>query len=240
MNKLVIASIFRDSEAYLPRYLNQITALIDTWHGDIGFVWLEGDSVDNTRRMLTTARNNLLQQRHSCELLRHDTNQALGDTALAGKERMTRLANCWNMCLSNLPSCAYTIVVESDLIWDTVTVLTAIAGINNNRRVIAPKLMIEGGTLLTGNKMFYDTHGFSKKSGNFTNNMPYWLESAKEKDERYLRCMTMGGMLVSKYETQRDVRFALSTCILDYPDGCGLFMDKTLSIYHPPPRHIYA
>lgn len=225
MLDLVILSIFRQSENYLNRYLQQINGIFEDFQGNCGVIWLEGDSTDNTYKLLQSAKLDLENRGHTANLIKYDTHGPYWKS-IVNKERWMQLSTCWNKCLDNLIPSKYTICVESDLKYQPEIVPKLIDCLDENHHVIYPMLMIDGKDL------FYDTWGFSKNGIKFRNNYPYYDGILAEKED-LMKLTSGGGMIVSTYQYQKYGRFGIEDCIMKFPKGVNLFMHRYLKIYHP-------
>ena len=235
MYNLTISSIFRQSEKYLPQYLKQVEEVFSGQDGKCAAVWLEGDSTDNTYKMLSDAKEKLEANGHYVNLIKYDCNGPYWESK-ADKSRWLQLATCWNKCLDGLVPAKYTICVESDIRYDSSIVPKLIEKVDVEHNVVYPMLMIDRSLELFPREIFYDTWGFSRGGRKFGGFYPYYSDSPSQKDEaELLEITTGGGMIVSTYEHQKDGRFGTDDCIMKFKDDVKLYMHKHLKIYHPAP-----
>lgn len=106
---LAICSIFSNSANYLSRYFDQLEWI----KGEKYYLWLEGNSTDNTYATL----ENYLKNKQG-RLFKQDVGRIYG--SVENKERFQQLADLWNILIENIPEDATEVLfVESDLVWST-------------------------------------------------------------------------------------------------------------------------
>ena len=235
---LTILSIFRQSEKYVYRYLQQVTEAFEVNGGKCHAVWLEGDSSDNTYKILQEGKEKLEQTgRVDVTLIKYDNGGPHWESII-NADRWYQLATCWNNCLAGLKPSKITICVESDLIYNPAIIQQLVSKIDETHHVIYPMLMTYDGSYekTPESPRFHDTWGMRRGEIRFSNYPPYWVQSDFLKEEEDLLQITLGGgMIVTTYNYQKRGHFETSCCIMTYPPDVNLFMHKKLSIYHPMP-----
>ena len=235
---LTILSIFRQSEKYVYRYLQQVTEAFELNGGKCHAVWLEGDSTDNTYKILQQAKEKLEQTGNVDVTLIKFDNRGPYWGSIVNSDRWLQIATCWNKCIEGLKPSKITICVESDLIYNPAVIKPLVDKIDENHHVIYPMLMTYDGSYERTPEFehFHDTWGMRRKNINFSNFPPYWPDSDELTEEEDLLEITRGGgMIVTTYEYQQRGQFETSCCIMKYPSDVKLFMHKGLRIYHPMP-----
>lgn len=226
MHDLTILSIFRDSADYLERYGRQVMAVmaaIPKWH--FQFIWLEGDSRDDTRRIL--------------DVLWRDV-RAAGATGMIGTynhggpaypsidnpDRWRQLAGVWNRNLDRLAPTRYAVCVESDLIWQPEDMLHCIGMIEAGMCDVAYPLL-----MLRDTEQFYDTHAYKALDGSpwsaWAPYAPGW------RGERYVPVREAGGMVVATGAVMQEARWGDDDCVLHFPAGTRCLVDMHTRIRHP-------
>lgn len=239
MPYLTILSIFRQSEGYLQRYLDQVERAFDLIQKPCRAVWLEGDSTDQTYTLLQEAKERFESKGHTVTLIQFPIGGIKWESTNA-PSRWNQIATCWNRCLQELTPSDFTICVESDLIWPADIVQKLSAKLDANHHVVAPMLMIDQSEKIMKMPWFYDIWGFSRGGKKFRSTWPYWVKDTTLIEEKeLLQVQTAGGMLVSTYPHQSKAHWDLNTCIMKYSAETRIFMDKTLKIYHPAPLQWY-
>lgn len=221
---IAILSIFRNASSYIERYFDQTQQLrrqlLD--RGDYLYLLLgHGDSTDDT---------DILLNEEVCFALGAE----LFDVAHGGPEyfsvvnpeRMRQLAGCANALLDQLPENVDVVGwVESDLVWDTDTLLRLI---DHTRHVpaVAP--------LVKQDEFFYDTWAFRKNGEHFTHSTPYckWL------DRDLMELDSAGSVLFVRAEYARKARFDNGEAIVGFSrslrrHGATIWCDPTLRVEHP-------
>ncbi len=238
MYDLTILSIFRQSEKYLNRYVQQLTEAFQLNGGKCHAVWLEGDSTDRTYKMLTDAKQKLEEAGNIDVTLIKYEHGGPHWASIINADRWHQIATCWNNCLAGLKPSKITICVESDLIYNPAIIEQLALKIDENHHVIYPMLMMYDGSYEKTPEFewFHDTWGMRRGEIRFSNLPPYWPQSALLKEDEDLLQITLGGgMIVTTYDYQKRGQFDTSCCIMTYPTDVNLFMHKKLRIYHPMP-----
>jgi len=235
---LTILSIFRQSETYVYRYLQQVTEVFELNGGKCHAVWLEGDSTDNTYQILTDGKEKLEKMGNvDVTLIKYDNGGPYWQS-IVNADRWLQIAICWNKCLEELQPSKITICVESDLIYNPAVIKPLVDKIDEKHHVIYPMLMMYDGSYEKTPEFeyFHDTWGMRRGNINFSNLPPYWPDSEQLTEEEDLLEITRGGgMIVTTYEYQKRGQFDTTCCIMKYPSDVKLFMHKGLKIYHPMP-----
>src|SRR3989304_9174143 len=238
MIDLTILSIFRQSSSYLARYFSQIEKAFQLSDGRCHALWLEGDSTDDTCALLAQKKRELEQMGHLVTIVKNDLRKELWPSVKNAK-RWNQLAACWNKCLGSLLPSKIAVCVESDLIWDPSIIQKIVPKLDKEHQVIAPMLLLDKSKEVMGEWWFYDTWGFSRGKHKFRLTNPYWKRMKHLRHEKeLLEVSTAGGLLGSTYDVYHKSKWDLETCILSYPQGTKVFLDKTLQIYHPATRFI--
>lgn len=235
---LTILSIFRQSEKYVYRYLQQVTEAFELNGGKCHAVWLEGDSTDQTYSILQQGKEKLEETGNVDVTLIKFDNGGPYWPSIVNQDRWFQIATCWNKCLEGLKPSKITICVESDLIYNPSVIKPLVDKIDEKHHVIYPMLMTYDGSYEKTPECehFHDTWGMRRGNLNFSNLPPYWPESEELTEEEDLLEITRGGgMIVTTYEYQKRGKFDTTCCIMKYPSDVKLFMHKGLKIYHPMP-----
>ena len=237
MYDITLFSIFRDSQGYLERYLNQVLGVFELIGGKCRAVWLEGDSIDNTKHILIKAKRQLKEWGYDVTLV-HYNHGGPHWASEPNKDRWHVLANCWNKCLNLIKPTKYTMVVESDLIYNSEIVFDLIRKLDEDHHVIYPLLLVDRSLEKFPFEYYYDTWGFTREGKHFIHEPPYWPTSKNLIEENeLLEITTGGGMILSTYDIQIKGLFDQTCCVMKYPSDIKLFAHKECKIYHPVPNH---
>lgn len=134
----------------------RIAHLLDKTYRPLRFIWIVGDSEDDTERALRYAAAN---SDRDIAVIKHDTG-IIGQTPDLRLARIGQTADAGLACI--LPSDDYMMLHESDLITPPDIV---------ERFLATGKMPIAGWPTL-GNR-FYDTYAYRKDGAMFTNDPPY-------------------------------------------------------------------
>jgi hypothetical protein len=223
--KIVLCSAFRNACAYLPRYFAQVAVLGKALaaRGDtLELILGEGDSSDNTRGNLSYIFRHLPATIVDCS----HGGPVFGPVVNA--QRFKQLAHVGNQIWQRIPATAQAVVyVESDLIWDTKTLLALI-----DRLFFYPSICP---LILEANGLFYDVWAYRRGGQHFTKQPPYHpdingaevlqLDSAGS-------CLALGAGLARHVSfTEEEVFVGL--CKQINQTGGGVYLDPALSIQHP-------
>ncbi len=220
IDDLQILSIFRDSMAYLDRYVAQVREALELYRS-AHLIWLEGDSIDGTKQCLPILAHEF--ERSSVRVTHLELDQ--GNPYYPSvdlPERWRVLERAWNTALSALESSRLAVCVESDLIWSWDALATCLEHVESGRCEVAAPMLKRG-------SIFYDTHGFTRAGQHFTNAPPFipaW------DGDQFVPCDTMGGMLCTTYAHLRDAEWR-DGCVLRFAPGVRLLLDTSVEIQHP-------
>lgn len=254
---MIVASIFRDSEAYLKNYLDQCWALKEAL-GDVQFVWCEGDSEDKTAEILAD-----VQMAFAAVL--KDTSDGAKRVDGGGdwsRGRWSRLAAIWNYALKTSLDCGNKdgkiLLVESEIRW-TVDDVQRLAGLQNYLEQtvkcvdVAPQVMAvhDDPEPAAPNRraVFYDTHGFRRGDKFFNGDQPHWKNLAGlHEDDRCVELTTAGSMILTKVDNVVGEHWASTTkqnpweilvgkfdpldCVYKAPPYVRTFMSKEVKAWH--------
>lgn len=224
---VIIGSIFRDAEQYVPRYFEQIDRLRDVVD-DVRLVICEGDSDDDTFDALAdriTASDYLIKFDHG--------GPKYG--SVDNPDRWRQLAQVCNVVMGSIASRVKdddsVIYVESDLIW-TADTFTQLLEDLNFVGAVAP-MSIYGKT-----NGWYETWGATKDGVAFTPDPPYHPSLDGEPDFVLTPIDTMGSCIATRGAFARSARFSPVDCIRGYSRDLarlagGLFLDRTVAVFHP-------
>lgn len=223
---IVIASIFRDSESYIPRYFNQVQQLIalNTLHGDTTrLVIAEGDSADDTYAALSKKSARL-----DVELLKIDH----GGPRFGSIDNATRWHNISKVCNGVLERIRddddVVVYVESDLLWFPESIRALISD-TLHYDAVSPICI----HLATG--QFYDTWGFRKDGICFAPQAPYHPNIR----DNYSVLDSAGSCIVMRGEVARACRFNPPELGIVgfgqdiHKHGFSLHLNKNHRVLHP-------
>lgn len=221
---MIVASVFRDSESYLGRYVAQIEALRE--HIDVYVIAVEGDSDDNTWKALQDTDFYVLKAEHGGPRYGSiDYPTRWRQIAAACNVAMIAATR---LCEPDGPFC----YIESDLIVEPETLLTLQDDLTRVPAV-APMSMIRNQT--TGELRFYDTYGHTKNGKPFQTLEPYcddWDPDTLIPIDTAGSCfMTLGHYLPL-------LNFSPTSCIRGIGEslrdnGYQLYLDPTVEVTHP-------
>ncbi len=231
--KVVLASIFRDSCPYLPRYFTQVRALRDALLPDKEFrcIWCEGDSTDATYETLKGWADHyapyidLFQYHHGGPKYPSEDIE----------DRWRRIALVDNAVMERLPDDTDALIyVESDLIWQPQTMIDLLKCLVEVPAV-AP-LSLHGDTVA-----FYDTWGYrGTDDGRFLREPPYHqsLAVTQPLGGDLYPINSAGSCVVMRGEVARVARFGELDCIVGLgrsirEHGYGLWLAPDLAVIHP-------
>lgn len=226
---IAILSCFRDAEGYIERYCEQMDRLrtaLDRRGEPLMLVLGYGDSSDDTDALL-------------CERCWQRFDTWLVDVAHGGPKfgsiehpvRFRQLASIGNKLLEHVPASADVVgIVESDLIWQTETMLGLIDDLANMpRAAVAPMVM-------DGAHSFYDVFAFRRNGVRFTKQPPYHVDL--KGDGEPLQLDSAGSVLVMDAGLARKARFDDGEAIVGfcrdiYRHGGSVWLDTTQAVQHP-------
>ena len=237
MYDLTIRSIFRNSAAYLPQYFYQIEKFLKSFETtpDINFVFVEGDSTDNTYQLLKQWINYLETHyglaRISSALMVYNTDLPMEPGHINVAQKFKRIASVWNKNLETKSDSSKTILVEADLLWDAPSMYGMVENFNEEDTAMAPMLLTESGLSMLE---FYDTHGFKRGNRNFDGRPPYWQQCPEDKpNDIWLRMDTVGGFVLCDKIAMDKVRWDPDTCVLDWNSETKVWMNRGSVVLHP-------
>lgn len=227
---VTIVSCFRNATGYIERYFNQVSALsiaLAKRHDKLTLVLGYGDSADDTELMLN-------------EEAMFTMGALLIDVSHGGKEygsivhpeRFRNLAYVGNKLWDAIPADAdIAILVESDLVWDTNTLLRLIDDLQHVPAV-APMVM----HLLPPSR-FYDTFAFRRNGVNFINGSPYHADLLTHR-ERFFQLDSAGSVLAMHGDLARGLHWpdedvVVGVCRQIYERGGSVWLDRELTVWHP-------
>lgn len=233
---IVLGSAFRNAAgAQIDRWANQCYSLemtLERLGHTFGMIAVEGDSTDNTRSELhalgeSGAPISVLTCNHG--------GRVFGSTE--EEDRLTALSQVGNTILSGVDEeDDYLIYVESDLIWETRTIVSLIDTLMTRELdVIAP--------MIFAGENFYDIFVYRGLDGErFGPCFPYHkslFESLLENLSPIpVEVESAGSCLVMRAEIARQCRIRDDRALLGFckdvrEKGYHIFVDPTQRIYHP-------
>lgn len=229
---VILASIMRNADGYLERYLSQAAALRDVLanRGDTLLMRVaEGDSTDNTWQRLTDA----VRDTPGMAIYKLDH----GGPAFGSVDDPTRwrnIARTWNGLFERIKKDDFDalIYVEADLVWEPVTMLRLLDRLQDRLQpidVVSPMSMHMAG-------FFYDTWGYRSGGIRFGPNPPYHPQLLRLRPGHLLRLDSAGSCKVMRDEVARKCRFSEQDAMLghDINDrGYFFYLDPTVAVYHP-------
>jgi hypothetical protein len=216
---MILASIFRDSAAYVDRYVDQIKALRE--YQPVTVIAVEGDSSDDTYDRLRATDFHVLKAEHGgpkfgsvAHPLRWRQIAVAGSACLAAAMRLVRD--------DPQPFC----YVESDLIWGP-GVVQQLLGDLARVPAVAPLSMQRG--------RFYDIWGYTLNDRMFRPYPPYHDDIDMLGLSRIDTC---GSMFVTRAECVDVLEFSAVDCPRGigrslYANGYSLWLDPTVRVEHP-------
>ena len=165
MRNIVVGSAFRDAAGrQVTLWLDQVAALQAYLCTDsVRAIAVEGDSTDSTRRQLTQKGGHSLLDLdlRTC----NHGGPAYGQTE--APERMKALAKVGTEMLRGVTALDDVLVyVESDLIWDSLTIAELVEMVSVDGKTVIAPLVFAGAN-------FYDVWGFRKDGDRFSPFPPY-------------------------------------------------------------------
>jgi hypothetical protein len=239
MPRIAIASMFRNSESYIDRYVGQVTDLVGHLCGkgdDIHLIAAEGDSTDGTWDMLKSRLDYLIKAVHmvspGSKLTMMQVNH--GGPVFGSIDHEQRWRNISLVCNRILEAVErkddYLIYVESDLIWDSHAMYSLLAHLEEpGIDAIAP-ICIHRPTGLN-----YETWGHRKDGQRFQANKPYHSHVGSD----LTRIDSAGSCIVMHGYVARICRFTPpEQGIVGFGhdiNGAGyrFWLDPTLFVHHP-------
>lgn len=227
---IALVSAFRNAERYLIGYFTQAEQLSNQLmrRGDrLSFVWGEGDSADDTLRILCNMRPAFMSSVRNAVIV-NVTHGGPVFGPVVHPQRFRQLAHVGNRLWSAIPANADVVVlVESDLIWEAETLVKLIDDLKEVP-CVAPLVMEQS----TGG--FYDTWAYRRNGQRFTKQAPYHpgigegllqLDSAGS-------CLAMNAALARQL-VWREEDVIVGICEQINQLGGSVWLDPTLTIFHP-------
>lgn len=224
--KVTVCSAFRNAARYLDRYGVQMAGLRKALarRGDaFSCIWGEGDSTDDTKARLLRFCGQFDAEIVDCA----HGGPVYGPVVDA--QRFRQLAHVWGCIWERIPATADVVLfLESDLVWQPVTMLALIDRVTQGLPAVAPMVM-------DGPTSFYDTLAFVFNREHFQKSPPYhpgiagatepiWIDSAGS-------CLAIRGTLARKLVWNDNVIMGL--CDQIHMQSEKVFLDPTLEVIHP-------
>lgn len=229
---VLMASIVRNADGYLDRYLHQAERL-RLLLAELGHTLVlrvaEGDSEDETWARL------LLAQRDTPGMMVYQF--AHGGPAFGSIDDPTRWANIartWNRLLDAVKEDDFDalIYVEADLLWEPLTMWRLLQRLNETSRpvdIVAPMSMHMAG-------FFYDTWGYRVAGQRFGPNPPYYPALATLAPGEMLRIDSAGSCQAMRDEVARRCRLSEADAMIGHDvaaKGFCMWLDPSLAVFHP-------
>lgn len=223
---VTLCSAFRNATPYLNRYLGQVAGFYEALGAQghaLRCVWGEGDSTDQTRAALAAARTMWLTTIVDC------THGGPVYGSIEHEQRFRQLAYVGNQIWAAIPEDTDAVIyVESDLIWEPATLVKLLDWLTTLPAVV-PMIMDSPPA-----ETFYDVWAFRRNGIRFTKRFPFhadfwphdlmWLDSAGS-------CMALRFRLAQGLHFPDDC--FVGFCRLLYEQGGELWLDPTLTVFHP-------
>jgi len=227
--KVIIASIMRDAEGYLGRYVAQTSTLkhyLDERGDSLGLVVAEGDSTDNTLALLQRWERSV----GGVSVLKLDHGgPKYGSVDVPARWR--QIAGVYNRlfdAICEIQGMDAVLHVEADLIWDAGTMLALLDHLGDAFPVVSPMIFSKAGP-------FYDTYGHRAEGVRFIHDQPYHQKLA-DWDGGLVRIDSAGNCQAMLAEVARRCRFSEETVLLGpsiYAEGYSQWLDPGLKVIHP-------
>lgn len=225
---VTLCSSFRTATDYLQRYFQQAQALDNALldRGDtLRFVWGEGDSQDGTLTILQLMAREL----GNAEIVncRHG-GPVFG--SIESKERFAQLAGVANTIWAAIPDDTDAVIfVESDLIWDTATMIGLLDGLTVYPAV-APMIM-DSPPKVT----YYDVWGSRRNGLRFTKRPPHHPDIVVG---QMLKMDSAGSCIAIRWKLAQGLYFPpedcfVGLCRLLHEQGGEIWLDTNLTVHHP-------
>ena len=228
---VVIGSMFRNSEAYLPNYFEQIAALGDALHKldcSMRLIVAEGDSTDNTYKRLhhysDFFKTEIIKRAHG--------GRAMG--SIDHPERWKQIAFVFNGILEHVTeSDDYFILVESDLVWEANAILRMLNRLGDGVDAVAAMCFH-----VSPNGSFYDVWGHRAGGVRFDSPPPYHPALANLPKGDLLRMDSAGSCIAMKAVVARAARFSDAEAVVGFgrdinAKGFSLWLEPEAVVVHP-------
>lgn len=227
-----MASILRNAEGYLERYLCQAAALRELLaaRGDTLILRVaEGDSEDGTWARLLDA------QRDTAGMVVYKFDH--GGPAFGSIDdpmRWANIARTWNRLLDGIKEDDFDalIYVEADLLWEPLTMVRLLGRLNEHGLpvdIVAPMSMHVAG-------FFYDTWGYRVAGQRFSPNPPYYPALASLGPGDLLRIDSAGSCQAMRDVVARRCRLSPTDAMIGHDvqaKGFCFWLDPSLTVLHP-------
>lgn len=223
---VTLCSAFRNATPYLPRYLDQcyqLDALLYTQGHSLRFVWGEGDSTDATLKTLESFMGLFKATIVDCT----HGGQVYG--SIESWLRFKQLSHVGNVIWAAIPKDTDAVIyVESDLIWEPATLVKLLEALTVYPAVV-PMIMDSPPA-----DTFYDVWAYRRNGVRFTKRFPFhadfWPHSVMQLDSAG-SCMALRWKLAQGLSFPEDC--FVGFCRLLYQQGGELWLDPTLTVFHP-------
>lgn len=232
---ITIVSVFRDQEAVLNRFFDQINdflcvAASMNWHTTL--VWAEGDSIDLTRSVLNSYQHNL-----AAKILVDVSNGSPKYQSIVSQERFNNLNLISNHALNYVPEDQHVVIIlDPDLICgvnDLINLILLV--IRDNYDIVAPMVYLR--RIGWKEHTFYDTFAFRQSGKHFTHNPPYFPNLVNPFSTT-IEIDSAGGCLVMRGEVENITYFpAKGEAIVGFCNkarqrGFKIHVDTTVEFFH--------
>lgn len=229
---VALASIVRNAEGYLERYLSQAAALAELLaeRGDSLIVRVaEGDSTDGTWARLTEA----VRDTPGMAIYKFDhEGPAFG--SIDDPTRWRNIARTWNRLFDRIKEDDFDalIYVEADLIWEPLTMVRLLGRLDDRLQpvdIVAPMSMHVAG-------FFYDTWGYRVGGQRFGPNPPYYPGLDQLAPGELLRIDSAGSCQAMRDVVARRCRLSEQDAMIGHDvaaRGYSFWLDPSLKVLHP-------
>lgn len=224
---VILSSIFRDSAAYVDRWVEQVSALNE--HVPVSVVVAEGDSTDDTRVQLAQA----ISDADFDGMILHVDHGGPKFGSVIHPQRWAQIARVCNAVAARVSRMIGDddawVYVESDLVWPSETLTALLEGLDEHPAVAAMSLHPR-------DERFYDIWGHRGLDGvEFTPNPPY---HSSLNGERWVEIDSAGSCFAMRGKWARVARFSDADCIRGIgrtlrSHGGSLWLDTEAVVRHP-------
>lgn len=219
---LTIGSIFRDSEAYVARYSEQVVRIREAFPGPVHVIAAEGDSIDNTYELLCKDPeiDTVLKVEHGGARF----------SSVVHPQRWRQLSVPGNAVLAAANRIGgIHLYVESDLLISAYTACALVSNLNDEIHAVVPMSMQKG--------RFYDCWGHVKDGRMFSPHRPFYSGWSPE-DTELVPLESAGSCFVLSPDALRCAEFSAIDCIRGIGRsiaayGYQLWLDPQLRVEHP-------
>lgn len=159
---VLVSSIIKDAELWIKPFLRNIRALNDSDNLNLDYLFIEGNSDDETYPILSRWRDNC---KLNVTLVKHDLPEEMAtiDRVMASIEL---IADIQNYLATDTD---YIMLIDADIVEMPSNMLTILTENmkSHSADIIAPHVLI------AGTDKFYDTHVFRMNKKNFVRTAPY-------------------------------------------------------------------